>query len=68
MPELAEIVLRCRGNRRLLAGFDGWSIEERGALVLLSRADATTSEVHEALAEIADLGLELESFHRLEMA
>jgi hypothetical protein len=36
--------------------------------MLLRRADATPAEVHDALVEIADLGLELESFRRLEMA
>jgi hypothetical protein len=68
VPAVAEIVLRCRGARRLAAGFPGWQVEQRGALMLLRRADATPAEVHDALVEIADLGLELESFRRLEMA
>lgn len=68
MPEVAEIVLRCRGARRLAAGFPGWQVEQRGPLMLLRRAEASAVEVHDALVEIADLGLELESFHRLEPA
>lgn len=36
--------------------------------MLLRRAEASAVEVHDALVEIADLGLELESFHRLEPA
>ena len=36
--------------------------------MLLRRADATAAEVHDALVEIADLGLDLESLHRFEPA
>jgi hypothetical protein len=68
MSDVAEIVLRCRGARRLAAGFPGWQVEQQGALMRLRRAGATAGEVHDALVEIADLGLELESFHRLEPA
>jgi hypothetical protein len=68
MSDVAEIVLRCRGARRLAAGFPGWHVEQRGHLLRLRRAGATAVEVHDALVEIADLGLELESFHRLEPA
>lgn len=68
VPDVAEIVLRCRGARRLAAGFPGWQVEQRGPLMLLRRADATAAEVHDALVEIADLGLDLESLHRFEPA
>ena len=68
MSDVAEIVLRCRGARRLAAGFPGWQVEQRGPLMRLRRSGATAGEVHDALVEIADLGLELESFHRLEPA
>jgi hypothetical protein len=37
-------------------------------MTVLRRAGATTAEVHAALVEVADLGLELESFRRLEPA
>jgi hypothetical protein len=68
VPDVAEITLRCRGARRLTAGFDGWDVEPRGVMTVLRRAGATTAEVHAALVEVADLGLELESFRRLEPA
>jgi hypothetical protein len=68
VSEVAEIVLRCRGARRLAAGFPGWHVEQSGPLMRLRRAGATPDQVHDALVEIADLGLELESFHRLEPA
>ena len=68
MPDVAEITLRCRGAPRLTAGFDGWDVEPRGVMTVLRRADASAAEVHAALVEVADLGLELESFRRLEPA
>jgi hypothetical protein len=37
-------------------------------MTVLRRADASAAEVHAALVEVADLGLELESFRRLEPA
>jgi hypothetical protein len=68
VPDVAEITLRCRGARRLTAGFAGWDVEQRGVMTVLRRPDATAAEVHVALVEVADLGLELESFRRLELA
>ena len=68
VADVAEILLRCRPARRLTVGFAGWEVEERGPLTLLRRAGATAGEVHDALVEVADLGLELESFRRLERA
>ena len=68
MPHVAEITLRCRGARRLTAGFSGWKVAQHGTMTVLRRAGATTAEVHEALAQVGDLGLELESFRRLELA
>ncbi len=68
VPDVAEITLRCRAAGRLTAGFGGWDVEQRGAMTVLRRVDATAAEVHEALVEVADLGLELESFQRLELA
>lgn len=68
MPDVAEITLRCRGARRLTAGFSGWDVVRQGGMTVLRRVDATTAEVHDALAQVGDLGLELESFRRLELA
>jgi hypothetical protein len=68
VADVAEITLRCRGARRLTAGFAGWDVTRHGAVTVLRRADATAAEVHEALAQVGDLGLELQSFHRLELA
>ncbi len=68
MPDVAEITLRCRRAGRLTAGFAGWDVEQRGAMTVLRRVDATAAEVHDALVEVGDLGLELESFRRLELA
>jgi hypothetical protein len=68
MPDVAEITLRCRGARRLTAGFAGWDVEQRGAMTVLRRADATAADVHDALVQVGDLGLELESFRRLALA
>jgi hypothetical protein len=68
MPDVAEIVLRCHAARRLTAGFPGWDVEHRGPLTVLRRIDASSSDVHDALVEVADLGLELESFRRLELS
>lgn len=68
VPDIAEIVLRCPEAPRLAAGFVGWDVEARGAVMLLRRVGATAADVHDALAEVADLGLELESFRRLELA
>lgn len=68
MPDVAEITLRCRGAGRLTAGFAGWTVEERVAVTVLRREAASAAEVHAALVEVADLGLDLESFHRLELA
>lgn len=66
--DIAEITLRCHGTERLTAGFAGWAVERRGPMTVLRRAGATAADVHEALVQVADLGLELESFHRLEAA
>jgi hypothetical protein len=68
VPDVAEITLLCRATERLTAGFAGWEVEERGALTVLRRPGATTVEVHEALVQIGDLGLEILSFQRLEPA
>lgn len=65
VPDVVEIILRCRAARRLTAGFAGWEVHQRGSLTHLRRAGATAEEIHDALAEVGDLGLELESFHRL---
>lgn len=64
--DIAEITLRCHGTERLTAGFAGWEVERRGPMTVLRRAGATAADVRDALVEAADLGLELESFHRLE--
>lgn len=68
VPHVAEICLRCRGARRLTVGFAGWDVEERGPLTVLRRRDASPAEVHAALAQVGELGLELESYRRLETA
>ncbi|HKE77383.1 MAG TPA: hypothetical protein VKB57_27435 [Acidimicrobiales bacterium] len=68
MPAVAEITLRCRAARRLTAGFSGWDVEARGPLTILRRVDATPADVHEALAQVGDLGLDLESFRLLELS
>lgn len=68
VPDVAEITVRCHGARRLTAGFAGWAVAPRGGMTVLRRVDATAAEVHDALMEAADLGLELESFRRLELA
>lgn len=68
VPDVAEIILRCRAARRLTAGFAGWEVEQHGAMTVLRRPDASPTDVHDALAQVGDLGLELESFHRLELA
>jgi hypothetical protein len=68
VTEIAEIVLRHRVPLRLASGFAGWEIERRAADTVLRRQGATAADLHRALAEIADLGLELESFRRLAAA
>ena len=68
MPEIAEIVLRLRGGDRLTAGFSGWEVERAGDRTVLRRVDATPTEVHDALVEVGELGLELASCSRLEPA
>lgn len=68
MPHVAEITLRCRGARRLTAGFAGWDVESEGPFTILRRYDASAAEVHAALIQVADLGLELESLRRLELS
>ncbi|HEX6421767.1 MAG TPA: hypothetical protein VFZ77_24905 [Acidimicrobiales bacterium] len=65
MPDVVEIVLRCRAAGRLTAGFAGWEVEERGPLTFLQRSGATPADVHDALVEVGELGLELESLRRL---
>jgi hypothetical protein len=65
VADVAEITLRCRATERMTAGFAGWDVEERGALTVLRRAGATSGEVHEALVEVGDLGLEILSYRRL---
>jgi hypothetical protein len=67
MPDVAEITLRCRGARRLTAGFAGWDVEAEGPFTILRRCDASAAEIHAALIQVADLGLELESLRRLEL-
>ena len=64
MSEVAEIVLRVRGGARLTAGFDGWEVELGTGQAVLRRVDATATEVHDALVEVSELGLDLESYHR----
>ena len=64
MLDVAEITLRCRAAPRLTVGFTGWQVEDRGAVTVLRRAGATSSDVHAALEEVGELGLELESFRR----
>ena len=64
MSEVAEIVLRVTGGARLTAGFDGWDVERGADRAVLRRAEATTSEVHDALVEVGELGLDLESYRR----
>ncbi len=68
MHAVAEITLRCRSAARLTAGFAGWDVESRGRWTILRRADPTSAQVHEALVEVADLGLELESYRLLELS
>ena len=65
---VAEITLRCRGARRLTAGFAGWEVEADGPFTILRRFDATPADIHDALVQVADLGLELESLRRLELS
>jgi hypothetical protein len=64
MPDVAEITLRCRAAPRMTVGFTGWQVEHRGAVTVLRRVGATSSDVHAALDEVCELGLELESFCR----
>jgi hypothetical protein len=66
--ELAEVRVRGRCNGRLGVGFDGWDVEASGPISILRRADATPADVRTVLAEIADLGLELESLRRLQLS
>ena len=66
MSDVVEITLRCRGARRLTAGFAGWEVEADGPFTILRRVDATPADVRVALVEVADLGLELESLRRLQ--
>ncbi|HZM42059.1 MAG TPA: hypothetical protein VFB94_23245 [Acidimicrobiales bacterium] len=66
--DVAEITLRCRGARRLTAGFAGWEVETNGPFTILRRLDASAADVHAALIQVADLGLELESLRRLELS
>jgi hypothetical protein len=68
VPDVAEITLRCRAAPRLTVGFTGWEVEQRGPVTVLRRAGATSSDVHAALEEVGELGIELESFRRLEPA
>jgi hypothetical protein len=63
---VAEIVLDVRASVRLTAGFAGWDVERGDDRTVLRRVGATGSDVRAALAEVRDLGLELESFRRLE--
>jgi len=68
VPDVTEIVLRVRGGARLTAGFVGWDVERADDRAVLRRVDATPTEVHDALVEVGELGLELESYRRLEPA
>jgi hypothetical protein len=63
---VAEIVLDVRASLRLTAGFAGWDVERGDDRTVLRRAGATRGEVRAALAEVRDLGLDLESFRRLD--
>jgi hypothetical protein len=66
VPDVAEITLRCRAAPRLTVGFTGWEVEQRGPVTVLRRSGATSSDVHAALEEVGELGIELESFRRRE--
>jgi hypothetical protein len=66
VPAVAEITLRCQGARRLTCGFGGWDVEARGPLTILRMVGATDHDIHEALAQVSDLALDLESFRLLE--
>ena len=68
VADVAEITLRCRAAPRLTAGFTGWDVETCGAITVLRRVGATSSDVHTALAEVGDLGIDLESFRRVELS
>jgi hypothetical protein len=68
VSDVAEITLRCRGARRLTAGFAGWEVEADGPFTILRRLDASAADIHAALVQVADLGLELESLRRLELS
>lgn len=64
MPEVVEIVLRVRAGTRLTAGFVGWEVTRVADLTVLRRVGATASQVHDALVEVGELGLDLESYRR----
>jgi hypothetical protein len=68
VSDVAEITLRCRGARRLTAGFAGWEVETDGPFTILRRLDASAGDIHAALVQVADLCLELESLRRLELS
>jgi hypothetical protein len=61
-----EITLACECGERLAAGFAGWQVEVGGGSTLLRRLDPSAYEVDQVLAEIGELGLELDSLRRNE--
>jgi hypothetical protein len=68
MPDVVAITLRHAVPRRMTAGFTGWEIDWYDDRTVLRRVDPTAAEIHAALVEVGDLGLELESLRRLEPA
>lgn len=64
---VVEIVLRVRASVRLTAGFDGWDVQRGDDRTVLRRIGVTGADVRDALAEVRDLGLDIESFRRLDL-
>jgi hypothetical protein len=64
---VVEIVLRVRASVRLTAGFAGWEVERHDDRTVLRRVGASGGDVRAALAEVRDLGLDIESFRRLDL-
>jgi hypothetical protein len=61
-----EITLGCECGERLAAGFAGWQVDVGDGNTLLRRLDPSAHEVDQVLAEIGELGLELDSLRRTE--